>query len=90
MAGEMHFGDVLTRRCVDVRICIEAEVVRADVDVVDVEQQPATGASAQLDQKLDFTVLVLVGHLQIVRRIFDQNRALDRVLRPLNVVGDAL
>src|SRR6187401_329703 len=43
VAGEMDFTDAIERQAFDELVRVEAEILRAHVHVVDVEQQPAAG-----------------------------------------------
>ena len=64
------------------------QVGGADIDVVHVAQQAATGAVGQLVQEIDFIPIVPL-NTQLMRGVFDGDAARQRVLRTRDVAGDA-
>ena len=64
------------------------QVAGADIDVVHIKQQAATGAVGQLVQEIDFIPIVSL-NAQPMRGVFDGNAARQRVLRTRDVAGDA-
>ena len=74
VAGEMDLADRVGRKAVEPGGGVEAEVVRRDVDVVDVEQQAAAGAPGELGEEVDLVPVVPVD-AQVVRRVLDRDAA---------------
>ena len=68
---------------------IEAMVTRANVDVVDVEQQQAVGAFRHFSQKIPFAAIG-GAKADIARRIFDQDPPPQIILHAADIVDDAL
>src|SRR5260221_1075801 len=54
MAGEMDLADRRGWECVEIGCGLEAEIRRADVDVVEVAEDPAAGLLDDLAQELGF------------------------------------
>ncbi len=88
VAGEVDFHDGIAREGIDIICRGVNHVVRADMDVVDVEQQPATAAARQFPQKIGFAPIVTV-EFQVMRWVFNGDATLQCILRARNVVGDA-
>jgi hypothetical protein len=78
MAGEVDLSDKVGRDGVDVGERVATEVTRADVDVVEVEEQAAAGAAAGLGQKL--WLLELAVEREVERGVLDEEHAAQRRL----------
>ena len=59
MAREMDLADQRGIDGVDIGVRIELQIGAADLDIVDVEQQAATGAAAERMDEFDLVHLVL-------------------------------
>ena len=68
---------------------IVAVVEGADIDVVDVEQQPAAGAARQLGQEFPFRHFGIV-ELDIGRDIFEHDGAAEEILHQLHAADDVV
>ncbi len=68
---------------------VVAVVEGADIDVVDVEQQPAAGAARELGQKLPFRHFGIV-ELHIGRDIFQHDGAAEEILHQLHAADDVV
>src|ERR1043165_889701 len=87
VAGEVDLADALRGHRRDVGAGVEAVVVGADEDVVDVEQDAAVSAAGQLGEKL---VLLHVGvpEAHVARRILEQDAAAEAFLYRLHAAPD--
>ena len=79
VAGDMDLRNAFGRNAVDVVHWVEAVILRRDIDVVDVEQNPAVGRMDHLVQELP------LGHLRFVvlgiaAYVFDSDGNLQEVL----------
>ena len=59
VAGQVDFPDELGRDGIEPVCCIEAEVVRADGHVVDVDQQLAAGTAGEFAKEARFAPLMI-------------------------------
>ena len=80
MAGKMDLADRCRRQRVEVGDRVEPEILRADVDVVDVAEDAATGSAGGFGQEF------LLGDrrmakAQVGRRVLDQQPSPERLLR---------
>ena len=87
--GEVDFRHRIAGKGIEVGRGRIAEIVRADIDVVDVEEQAATGAARELGEKIGFVPRMPVD-TQIVRGIFDGDAPAERILRAGDIFGNAL
>ena len=87
VARKVDFAGQRGRERVEPVVGVKAQVMRADRNVVDVEQQPAAGAAAQFGEKVDLAPFVPVER-EIVRGVLDQDRAPQRRLRGVDVAHD--
>ncbi|MMZ69048.1 hypothetical protein D1872_318100 [compost metagenome] len=60
MACQMDFHNRLGREGIQIHRRIEAQVMRADVDVIDIQQQPTASSRAQLGQKVEFAEFMTI------------------------------
>ena len=67
----------------------KAVIEGADIDVVDVEQQPAAGAARQLGQEFPFRHLGIV-ELDVGRDVFQHDGAAEKILHQLHAVDDVI
>ena len=87
VAGEMNLPNALARHSAKVVEGVEAVVVGADVDVVDVQQDPAVGPLGDGGQKLPLRdARVGVGH--VARHVLEQDPPAKVVLHPAHPAGD--
>src|SRR5262245_9856973 len=85
----MNLVDIRGGKGVEVRSGIAAQVARAHINVVHVEQQPAAGTPYEFREKLDLAELVTF-EAQVVTGIFDRDAPLQRVLDARNVGTDPI
>ena len=88
MAGEVYFHHPLARKCIQVGLGGVSEIVRTDVHIVHVEQQAAAGAAREFLEEINLVPGMAVD-FQVVRRVFDSDALLQRVLRPGHIVGNS-
>ncbi len=87
MTREMNFTDMLKREAREIAQGIRAVIHRGDVDVVNVEQEPATGAARDLVEEIG----LVEGRLReadVSRGVFDQNSAPQRGLNLIHMGAD--
>ena len=86
-ARQMDLADCVGRQRIEVSRCVPAVIAGTDVDVVDVAQDAAARALADVGQEFplrDGRAL----ELQIRRRVLDQDSALEIRLGPIDVATD--
>ncbi|MNG15988.1 hypothetical protein D3C84_998580 [compost metagenome] len=66
----MYFADQVRRKGIQIGAGLEAHVVGADVNIVDVQQQTAAGALDQLGEKVDLTEVVSL-QMHVVAGVLD-------------------
>ena len=89
VTGEMHLPNPLQRQTADVFEGVETVIVRADEDIVHVEQQAAARATRHLRQKLPLGHLVLRKG-DVARRILEQHNPAKTLLRMVDIVAHHL
>ena len=86
--GEVDFADQIGGNGVEPGRGVEADIVRSDRDIVDVDQQAAAAAPRELGEEARFAPAV-VAEREIMGRILDQDLAAERVLDAADVGGAA-
>ena len=80
VAGHVDLAHAAHRQRIDEGARIESEILAADVDVVDVEQQCAAGTRCDRGQEIPFGELrMLEGH--VGRDVFDEQLHAEKILR---------
>ena len=79
VTGEMDLLNKCGGHGGDIGVRIEAVILRADVDIVDVEQDAAAAALCNGDEKIPFAHR-RIDELQIARYILDENLPLQAIL----------
>src|SRR6516165_9114753 len=87
VAGEVDLADRGRRQGGEVDRRVPAVVAGADIDVVDVAQDAATGAASHRRKKLPFRDR-RVPPAQIGRRVLDEDAAPKNGLRPIDIAAD--
>src|SRR5262245_6268445 len=87
MAGEVNFTDMLGGEAGDIARRIEAVIGGGDIDVVDVEQEAATGAPGELFKKVDLRHLILC-ETKISRGVLDKDSSVECLLHLIDVGGN--
>src|SRR4051794_38014093 len=52
MAGQVDLPDRLDRKCLEIGYRVKPEIPRADVDIVDIAEDPAAGSAGELSHEL--------------------------------------
>src|SRR5688572_19332651 len=86
-AGEVNLAGVLDWKRVDVRLWRRTVVGCRNHDVVDVEQELASGSRRHLAEKLGLCQSA-VGEQHVGRRILEQNRSTQPALHLIDVRAD--
>ena len=89
VAGHVKLHDPICRNSVEEGQRIVTVVEGADIDVVDVEQQPASGAARQLGQEFPFRHFGIV-ELDIGRDILEHDGAAKEVLHQFHPADDVI
>jgi two-component system OmpR family sensor kinase len=84
-----YVDDAISGNPVEERHRIVAVVEGADIDVVDVEQQPASGAARQFGQEFPFRHFGIV-ELDVGRDILEHDGAAEKVLHQLDAADDVI
>ena len=89
MAGEVDLADGVRRQRVEVCVRIEAEVLSADVDVVDITQEPAARPASDLREE-DRLGNCRMPEAQVRGWILDEKPAAEHFLRLDNVPAEEI
>src|SRR5271166_2654628 len=84
----MNFLHQIQRKGVEIARGVETMIDRADMDIIDVEQQAAARKRAKFGEKLRFGEAV-ADETQIGGWVFHENPAPQRRLRPIDLFRDA-
>ena len=87
MAGEVDLADRIDRQCVEIGDRVEPEIPRADIDVVDVAEDAATGSTGDFGDEFrlgDGRIPVA----EVGRGVLDQQPPAERLLRLLDVPAE--
>ena len=87
-AGQMNLADMLHGKRIEIGHRLEAVIDRGDIDVVDVEQEPAAGAADDRAQEFGLAH-GRVREGDIGRRVFEQDGALKGLLHLVDMVRHA-
>ena len=87
--GEMDFPDQLVRNRVEIGFRVDADILGADMDVVDVDKQAAPGPFRRLDDERHL-VHFPVRQNEVIGRILDQDRPPQRLLHLVDIVAQAV
>ncbi len=88
MAGQVDFADHGGGQGVQIGGGVVAEVMGADEDVIDVDQQAAAGRPDQGGEEVGL-VQIVAGQGDVELGVLDQNLAAQGVLHPADIAGDA-
>src|SRR5450631_3043784 len=86
-SGEVYLGHGAARDCSEKSVRVEAVIDRVDVDVVDVEEQLAAGASGDGGDEFPFAHRIIV-EAHVGRHIFDQQRPPESALHGVDAFAN--
>src|SRR5262245_5813392 len=87
MAGNMNFPDRVAWKAPDPCPGIESDIVGRDIDIIDVEQEPAACATNELGEKLCL-VHGRPSKVDICREILNEDLTPERRLGQIDVSGE--